>query len=106
MIDKSSGILVKMPIGMWGYNSHPGRIIKELILARPGSKGGMVIVVMAAALLCALAYKNMTRVPAPPPPTKGNCTPEAIRQVDDAMERAILSGQCAKQSPTPGAKAD
>ena len=68
----------------------------------------MVIVVMAAALLCALAYKNMTRVPAPPPPppTKGNCTPEAIRQVDDAMERAILSGQCAKQSPTAGAKPD
>ena len=63
----------------------------------------MVIVVMAAALLCTLAYKNMTKVPAPPPATKDNCTQEAIRQVDDPMERAILSGQCAKQPATTGA---
>jgi hypothetical protein len=105
IINKSSGILVKMPIGMWGYNSHPGRIIKELILARPGSKGTTVIVVMAAALLCTLAYKNMSKVPAPPPATRGNCTQEAIRQVDDPMERAILSGQCAKQPATTGANA-
>ena len=75
-------------------------------MARAGSKGSTVIVVAAAALLCALAYKNMTTVPAPPPATKDNCTPEAIRQVDDPMERAILSGQCAKQPATTGAKAD
>lgn len=91
---------------MWRYNTRPGRIIKELILARPGSKGNMVIVVIAAALLCTLAYKNMTRVPAPPPATKGNCTPEAIRQVGDPIERAILSGQCAKQPAAAGAKTD
>ena len=75
-------------------------------MARPGSKGSTVIVVMAAALLGTLAYKNMTKVPAPPPATKGNCTPEAIRQVDDPMERAILSGQCGKQPATAGAKAN
>ncbi len=74
-------------------------------MARAGSKGSTVIVVMAAALLCTLAYRNMTRVPAPPPATKGNCTREAIRQVDDPMERAILSGQCAKQPATSGADA-
>jgi len=69
-----------------------------MILARPGSKGGTVIVVIAAALLCTLAYKTMTRVPAPPTATTSNCTSEAIRQVDDPVERAILSGRCAKQA--------
>jgi entry exclusion lipoprotein TrbK len=81
-------------------------IIKELILARAGGKGNTAIVVIVAALLCALAYKNLTKVSAPPPATKNNCTSEAIRKVADPMERAILSGRCAKQSSTTAAKAD
>ncbi|HEX7982661.1 MAG TPA: entry exclusion lipoprotein TrbK [Duganella sp.] len=71
----------------------------ELILAR---RGGTIITVIAAGLLCAFAYRSLTRVPAPPAPTKANCAAKAIREVADPMERAILSGQCAKQ-PASGA---
>lgn len=85
---------------MYRYNSPTGMIIKEMILALRGST---VMAVIAAGLLCTFAYRSLTKVPAPPAATKGNCTSESIRQVADPMERAILSGQCAKRAGTPKA---
>ena len=70
-------------------------IIKELILT---SRASTVVAVVAAGLLGMFAYRSLSRVPAPPPPTTANCTAEAIRQVADPMERAILSGQCARKA--------
>jgi hypothetical protein len=70
-------------------------IIKELILTLRAST---VMAVVAAGLLGVFAYRSVSRVPAPPAPTPASCTAEAIRQVADAMERSILSGQCAKKA--------
>jgi len=57
-----------------------------------------VIAVIAAAVLAAVAVKSFTRQPPqiPSKPVAANCTPEAIKQVADALERAILSANCAK----------
>jgi len=58
----------------------------------------LVIAVLAAAILAAIAFKSLTRKPAQmtSSPTAENCTPEAIKQVTDALERSILSANCAK----------
>lgn len=58
----------------------------------------LVIAVIAAAVLAAVAVKSFTRQPPqiPSKPVAANCTPEAIKQVADALERSILSANCAK----------
>lgn len=59
----------------------------------------LVIAVVAAAILAALAFRSFTRQPGALPaskPNAENCTPEAIRQVADALERSVLSANCAK----------
>jgi entry exclusion lipoprotein TrbK len=63
------------------------------------SRTNLVIAILAAAILAAIAVKSLTRQPAqlPSKPTAENCTPEAIKQVTDALERSVLSSNCAKQ---------
>lgn len=58
-----------------------------------------VIAAVAAIALGTFAYNSFTGKPVStaPPATAAECTPEAIRQVADAMERAILSAQCGKR---------
>jgi len=62
------------------------------------SRTNLVVAILAAAILAAIALKSFTRQPAHPAstPTAADCTPEAIRQVSDALERSILSANCAK----------
>jgi len=57
--------------------------------------------VLAAAILAAFAFRGFTHQPAHPAasrPGAKDCTPEAIRQVTDALERSVLSANCAKQA--------
>jgi entry exclusion lipoprotein TrbK len=63
------------------------------------SRANLVIAILAAAILALIAFKSLTRQPAQmaPKPTAEKCTPEAIKQVTDALERSILSANCAKQ---------
>lgn len=59
----------------------------------------LVIAVVAAAILAAFAFRGFTRQPARLAASKAtaeNCTPEAIKQVADALERSVLSANCAK----------
>jgi hypothetical protein len=52
---------------------------------------------IAVVLLSAWAWRQLSRTPKMPASTVANCTQDAIRAVRDPVERAILSGQCAKQ---------
>lgn len=67
----------------------------------------LVIAVIAAAVLAAVALKSFTRQPPqiPSKPVAANCTLEAIKQVADALERSILSANCAKLDDTNKPKA-
>ncbi|MTW13332.1 entry exclusion lipoprotein TrbK [Pseudoduganella eburnea] len=59
----------------------------------------LVIAVVAAAILAAFVFRSFTRQPghlAASKATVESCTPEAIRQVADALERSVLSANCAK----------
>ncbi|GAB2838355.1 hypothetical protein GCM10027277_01540 [Pseudoduganella ginsengisoli] len=58
-----------------------------------------VIAIAAAIALGAFAYRSFTGKPVrtAPPTTAAECTPDAIRQVRDTLERSILSAQCAKR---------
>ncbi|WP_229632214.1 entry exclusion lipoprotein TrbK [Pseudoduganella violaceinigra] len=62
------------------------------------SRTNMAVAVVIAAILAAIAFRSLTRQPphlgAKPSPEQ--CTPEAIRQVGDALERSVLSANCAK----------
>jgi entry exclusion lipoprotein TrbK len=62
------------------------------------SRTNLIIAVLAAAALAAIAFKSFTRQPAQmaSKPTAENCTTEAIKQVTDALERSVLSANCAK----------
>ncbi|HEY0587982.1 MAG TPA: entry exclusion lipoprotein TrbK [Pseudoduganella sp.] len=62
------------------------------------SRTNLVIAILAASILAAIAFKSLTRRPAQlaSNPTAENCTPEAIKQVSDALERSVLSANCAK----------
>ncbi|KQZ26796.1 entry exclusion lipoprotein TrbK [Duganella sp. Root1480D1] len=66
------------------------------------SRTNLVIAVLAAAVLAVIAVKSLTRQPAQfvSKPSVANCTPEAIKQVTDALERSVLSSNCAKQKKT------
>jgi entry exclusion lipoprotein TrbK len=60
----------------------------------------LVIAILAAAILAAIAFRGFTRQPArlaASKPDAASCTPEAIRQVTDALERSVLSANCAKR---------
>jgi len=64
------------------------------------SRANLVIAVVAAAILATIAYRGVTRHPAnavASKPSAISCTPEAIKQVSDALERSILSANCAKR---------
>jgi len=63
------------------------------------SRTNLVIAIIAAAIVAAIAFKTLTRQPPqiPNKPTAKDCTPEAIKQVTDALERSIVSARCAKQ---------
>ena len=54
---------------------------------------------IAVVLLSAWAWRQLGKTPVVPVATPANCTQEAIRAVADPVERAILSGQCARQRP-------
>jgi entry exclusion lipoprotein TrbK len=57
--------------------------------------------VIAAAILAAFAFRGFSQKPAQLPASKPDaqhCTPEAIKQVADALERSVLSANCAKQA--------
>jgi len=58
----------------------------------------LVIAILAATILAAIAVKSLTRQPAQmaSKPVAENCTREAIKQVTDALERSVLSANCAK----------
>jgi len=62
------------------------------------SRTNLVIAILAAAIIAAIAFKSLTRRPpqAASKPTAENCTPEAIKQVTDVLERSILSANCTK----------
>ena len=60
------------------------------------SKTNVAITLAAAALLGIFGYRSLTRQVQPVAVNAANCTPEHIRSVTDAMERSILSAQCAK----------
>jgi len=65
------------------------------------ARTNLVVAVVAAAILAAIAYRGLTRQPAhavASKPSAGNCTPEAIKQVTDALERSVLSANCAKRA--------
>lgn len=63
------------------------------------SSTNVIIAAIAAITLAAFAYNGFVRQRTLPVPriTAAACTPEAIRQVADALERSVLSAQCAKQ---------
>ncbi|MES2348832.1 MAG: entry exclusion lipoprotein TrbK [Pseudomonadota bacterium] len=60
------------------------------------SKTNALITLAASALLGIFGYRSLTRQVQPIQATAANCKTEYIRSVNDSMERAILSGQCAK----------
>ncbi|MGW8391972.1 entry exclusion lipoprotein TrbK [Pseudoduganella sp. HUAS MS19] len=62
------------------------------------SRTNLVIAILAAAVLAVIAFKSLTRQPEQmvSKPTAAHCTPEAIKQVTDALERSVLSANCAK----------
>lgn len=59
----------------------------------------LTFAVVAIITMAGFAYNGLIRQrPVPvPKATAVACTPEAIRQVADALERSVLSAQCAKQ---------
>jgi entry exclusion lipoprotein TrbK len=63
-------------------------------------KSSHVITAAAAIAVGAFAYDSLTKRPVrpAPPTTAAECTPDAIRQVPDALERSILSAQCARRT--------
>lgn len=63
-----------------------------------------VMTLIAVVLLSAWAWRQLSKTPTVPVPTAANCTQDAIRAVADAMERAILSGQCARQAESTKAR--
>lgn len=64
----------------------------------------LIIAIIAAVVLARFAYRGLTRAPAQlaPATTAAACTPEAIRQVSDALERSVLSAHCARQDRDGG----
>jgi entry exclusion lipoprotein TrbK len=67
----------------------------------------LVIAVIAAAVLAAVALNSFKHQPPkiPSKPVAANCTPEAIKQVTDVLERSILSANCAKLDASDKPKA-
>jgi entry exclusion lipoprotein TrbK len=60
----------------------------------------LIVAIVAAITLAGFAYNGFVHqrsIPAPKA-SAAACTPEAIRQVADALERSMLSAQCAKQT--------
>jgi hypothetical protein len=69
------------------------------------SRTNLVIAVLAATILAAFAFGSFTRQPshlAASRATVEGCTPEAIKQVADALERSVLSANCAKLDKARG----
>ncbi|WP_373922070.1 entry exclusion lipoprotein TrbK [Duganella sp. Root336D2] len=66
-----------------------------------------MIAVIAAAILAAVALKSFTHHPPQltSKPTAADCTPEAIKQVTDALARSVLSANCAKLNDSSKASA-
>ncbi|RFP16260.1 MULTISPECIES: entry exclusion lipoprotein TrbK [unclassified Duganella] len=60
------------------------------------SKTNVLVTLAAATLLGVFGYRGFTRQVQPVAVSAATCTPEYIRGVGDAMERAILAAQCAK----------
>lgn len=63
------------------------------------SNTSLIVAAIAVIALAAFAYLGFSRQRTLPAshPTAASCTPEAIRQVVDALERSVLSARCAKQ---------
>ncbi|WP_420106080.1 entry exclusion lipoprotein TrbK [Herbaspirillum huttiense] len=63
------------------------------------ARANVAIAVIAVAIIVVFAYRSFTRQPAKisPTPNAESCTPEAIREVGDVLERSILSSRCAKK---------
>ena len=57
-----------------------------------------VMTLIAVVLLSAWAWHQLGKKPKVPEATTANCSQEAIRAVNDVVERAILSGRCARQA--------
>ena len=57
-----------------------------------------VMTLIAVVLLSAWAWRQLGKTPKVPEASAANCSQEAIRAVADPIERAILSGRCAKQA--------
>lgn len=62
------------------------------------SRTNLIIAIVAAGILAVFALRAFThKTPnLAAKPTAQSCTPEAIRQVADALERSVLSANCAK----------
>lgn len=70
-------------------------------------KNHLIISIIAAAILALFGFRSVTRETAQPvaAPSAAACTPDAIRQVRDAVERSVLSARCAKAAqPAQGAR--
>ena len=63
----------------------------------------LIVSAVAAVIVVVFAWRELTRPAAGPAreATAASCTPEAIRQVADALERSVLSAQCAKREAGP-----
>jgi len=61
---------------------------------------------IAVVLLSAWAWRQLGKTPRVPAVTAAHCTQDAIRAVSNPTERAILSGQCARQHTPPAHRAN
>ncbi|MQA39208.1 entry exclusion lipoprotein TrbK [Rugamonas aquatica] len=60
------------------------------------SKTNVVFTLAAAALLGVFGYRSLAKQTQPIEVNAVTCTQEHIRSVGDAMQRSVLSAQCAK----------
>ena len=60
------------------------------------STTNVLVTLAAAALLGVFGYRSLATQVQPIKADAATCTPDHIRDVGDAMQRSILSAQCAK----------
>lgn len=60
------------------------------------AKTNALLTLIAAAAIGIVGYRNLSRQAVPMQVSAAHCTTDAIRSVNDATTRAILSAQCAK----------
>jgi entry exclusion lipoprotein TrbK len=81
------------------HAAHPASPIGPIALKFSACLIFAVVAVIAMAGFTYNGFIHQRTLPAPTA-TAAACTPAAIRQVADPLERSVLSAQCAKRIPT------